>query len=39
VSGSWNGSSALDISGDLFDTQSTTVIREITIARQQGKRG
>jgi hypothetical protein len=39
VSGSWNGSSALDMSGDLFDTQSTTVIREITIARQQGKRG
>jgi hypothetical protein len=31
VNGTWNGNTATDISGNLTDTKSTTVIREITM--------
>ena len=34
VNGFWNGDTAVDMSGNLLDTQNTTVIREITMTVQ-----
>jgi hypothetical protein len=32
VNGTWNGNTAVDMSGHLTDTQGTTITREITMA-------